>query len=657
MSDCANCQIAPNPTPASGIHSVLDHESRWRRLLGLLLAGLLTVLFLYVTQRSWVPVHGGVDQNGYLVGGKLLAQTGSMAYRPLRVDTMAIDPMQFVGRMWVGFDLGTPNERYLPKYPVGLPLIYAGALRLAGPVQGLTLVYLISPIAMTLSLIAIFLLARLMLGSIPALGVTLLSATSPATLSLVNNPNSHAVSLMLVTWGMYLTYRWWLKGGYAMAMLAGCLVGAAVSVRYSEGLLVLPLALAALMRLCDGGWRNRKRWLQSALLLAGWAMPVALLLWHNRVAMGAWTGYDPTHESTGFAWRFFVENWDTMLRQMYQTGLMLLFPLALAGLAASFVWNWRVGAFLCLWAVPSLLLYTAYYWAPDAVNNIGYTRFFLTAIPAMAICAFGLLLWPVMALRCEIHPIAVRRLHWGGTIALTLVTLISVPLGIANIREALSADRITRENLNFRAHHILATIPAGNVLISEDINLLHHLQLAGDYTLYSPETFNRLLIDRMGDRNPDEVSPADPGRSQYLKQLLRDQTQTQLDQRRDDLVAGALQSHKRVFLITVDRGPIWSWRRMGNGRLTMNLLYSESDPIAIPRNNRAMRFGMPALQRAKLPTTMPRASWNVYEIVQKPLPAPRPAAKPTTRPAVRPDIRPTTSQSTTQPAPTTQPTK
>ena len=57
--------------------------------------------------------------------------------------------------MWVGFDLGTENERYLPKYPVGLPLIYAGALKLGGPTYGLYLVYLVNPIAMALSLVGV----------------------------------------------------------------------------------------------------------------------------------------------------------------------------------------------------------------------------------------------------------------------------------------------------------------------------------------------------------------------------------------------------------------------------------------------------------------------------------------------------------------------
>ncbi len=614
-----------------GVIDALAQESRLRRIATLALTGAMAVVFFYVILGYWVPVHQGVDQNGYLVGGKFIAEYGSMAYQPRRLGSGEIDPFQFVGRMWVGFDLGTPNERYLPKYPVGLPLIYAGAMKIGGPERGVVLAYLVSPIAMALSLIGVHLLARLLLGSVPAFGVALLVATSPVALSCTNNPNSHATSLVLVIWGMYLLVRWWLHGGMWAAILSGLLIGSAVSIRYTEGMLILPIALVAMFRLRQVGWRDGRAWGQSVALGLAWAAPVVALAWHNRVAMGAWTGYDPTNESTGFAWKYFVQNWDTMLRLMYQTGMTLVFPLAVAGLAAGFVWNWRVATFLASWVVPCLLLYTAYYWAPEGLT-IGYTRFFLTIFPALGICAFGLLLWPASHLPAADEVIR-RRLKYGGAAGLVMIAATSIPLGIANIHQSMVADYTSRLNLRYRSSTVLSQVPAGSVLFSDDVSLLHHIQMASDYVLYSPEVFMRAMLDRMGERNPDEPNGLDPGRAQYLMHVVGDKKQADLDGMRDGIILGAISAGRRVFVFTQGNQPNWAmgparprggagirppgWRGFSSQKLSLVPLISGTDPEAMPRNNPLARWGLAQPGRDRNPTTMPKAQWQIYEVVPK----------------------------------------
>ena len=101
--------------------------------------------------------------------------------------------------MWIGTDLGLPTERYYPKYPLGLPVLVAIAMKIGGT----TLPYWINPIAMTLAVAATFLLIRQVLGSFPALMGMLIFATSPVTLALTNDTNSHATTVCCVTWGMY----------------------------------------------------------------------------------------------------------------------------------------------------------------------------------------------------------------------------------------------------------------------------------------------------------------------------------------------------------------------------------------------------------------------------------------------------------------------
>src|SRR5690606_32287856 len=97
-------------------------------------------LFLHATLHYWAPAHQGVDQNGYLVGGKQFARTGSMGLTPE-------DPYGFVGRMWIG----TPTQTYYPKYPLGLPFLYAVMLWIGGAAHGVAMAHLVSPITMALA--------------------------------------------------------------------------------------------------------------------------------------------------------------------------------------------------------------------------------------------------------------------------------------------------------------------------------------------------------------------------------------------------------------------------------------------------------------------------------------------------------------------------
>src|SRR5687768_7818488 len=52
---------------------LIDPEPTWKPTLYLLVAAVVIGCFVYATQSFWVPAHPGVDQNGYLVGGKMLA--------------------------------------------------------------------------------------------------------------------------------------------------------------------------------------------------------------------------------------------------------------------------------------------------------------------------------------------------------------------------------------------------------------------------------------------------------------------------------------------------------------------------------------------------------------------------------------------------------
>lgn len=538
-----------------------------------------------------MPAHPGVDQNGYLFGGKALARTGTMKYAPQRPGSNEFDPHQFVGRMYVGADLGTPTERYYPKYPLGYPALVALTLKLTPAKVGPVVAYWINPMAMTLAVFATFLIARLVANSFVAVLAAVAFATSPTTLLLSTNPNSHATAVCFVSWGIYMLLRWWQAGGRVRAMVAGLLIGYAATIRYTEGLLVLPLGLVLLFNLRP---RDRRSWVESGLLALGWLIPVVILLTYNKCALGTWTGYDPTNESAGFRWEFARDNWETMLRQLATTGLFWLFPLAIAGMIMMFWWNWKLSMVFASWIVPCIVTYTFYYWAPDGTNQTGYLRFFETILPGLAVCAFWMLktlaelfadqqqahqrIWryaiPVlagaacMAMIVKYTESSVATAIWAGCLLAILVgagllgraagmtMMIGLFAGIAAAVQARGSiqqaefEQFQRLMIYHNAQAVRSTAPQGSVIFSNDQNLFHHLQFTDDYYLYSGETFNRGYIQNLPNADPpDEPQGLDPGRRDALYKRFKDFTQKQLEDEQKKIITSALAGDHRVFLI------------------------------------------------------------------------------------------------------------
>jgi hypothetical protein len=359
-------------------------ETTFKRLIFSGLAICLAIGYGVVLFHYWTPSHPGVDQNGYLVGGKMFAQTLSMAQKPVRIGhPQEFDPHQFVGDMWVSGK--NDPQTFYPKYPLGLPFLYAVAMWIGGHEKGVVLAHLISPLTMSLSMLGVYFLARLFTTSFPAVLGMLVIMTSPIINWCANNPNSHATTLFCCVWGMICVIRWWKHGGWGWALVGGLLTGYAATIRYTEAALILPLLWVVATKI---RWSCKKTWIESVILIAAWMLPVLLLLIYNRIDIGTWTAYDVTNESTGFSWAFFTDNWSTLLRQLNENGLFFLFPVAVAGLVTMFWWKPKIAVFFCLWIGPCLTLYMFYYWAPD---TLGYLRFVITALPGMVIAAFWLI--------------------------------------------------------------------------------------------------------------------------------------------------------------------------------------------------------------------------------------------------------------------------
>ena len=524
--------VDPQVNPAALAVSVSRElrEFRLDRWVWGIAAGLVIAAFGLSMLVFWVPAHPGTDQNGYLVGGKLLAKTFSTGFRPA-------NEFSFVGRMWVQ----VADGRCFPKYPIGLSVLDAIALKFGGPRHGVAAAFAINPVAMTVALIAIFLTARLFVGSFWGLLSTLLVATSPVCIGLTDNPNSHATALFCASWGMYLLLRWWQRDGLWRAILSGLLLGSAVTIRYTEGMLILPIVIVAAFHFR----RQRSTLIETALVFVSWGVPVLLLAAYNWHSMHHLTGYDPTNESTGFSLDKFGENWETMLRELYNTGFFFTLPFTLIGAVLMFQWNWRLSLVLAAWAVPNLLLYSAYYWAPDG-STISYLRFTLTIFPALAIAT----VWGLRSITKTASPtlsMAVAGVIVAGGCAVNLYTAL----------DSVSTEAIGNRALLDASRHVLAHAPAGSMLLDAvgGERLCDYLQLVGDYDLYDLQQFDRSTLKRFINDDPAAPTLLQPQRAKLVYDRFVKMNDKELTAEQDKLIDAEFAQGKRVFIVLVKKEP------------------------------------------------------------------------------------------------------
>ncbi len=611
-------------------------ESRRDKWIWSSIAVLVILAFFLSALVFWVPAHPGTDQNGYLVGGKLFSHTASTGFKPA-------NPYEFVGRMWVE----VPGGKFYPKYPLGLSVIYAAALKLGGAKWGVPAALMVNPVAMTAALLAGFMLMRLIVGSFWALLGTLLIATSPVCIGLTDNPNSHATAICCISWGMYLLFRWWQSDGVWRAMAAGLLIGTAVTIRYTEGMVIVPIAVVMLLKL---RLKDRRYWLETAAMLVSWAVPVAILAIYNLVSMHHLTGYDPTNESTGFTFEKFCDNWETMLREMYNTGLFFTLPITLLGAMTLFKWNWRVATVLAVWAVPNLLLYSAYYWAPDG-STISYLRFTLTIFPALALATVCGCKWITDLATAGGSPVLARV-----TIAVIIAAGCGVNLNTAlgSIENDTAQNRVTLE----AARALLKTAPAGSTVFA-DQKLLNFFQLAGDFKLYELQQFDRKTIEKYADIDPDAPTGLQPQRAKEMYARLKDYTDADLIREQNLLMTDALNSGHRVFVVVPTNQAGFAARFLGRKLFTSKLVNSWFEPSDVLASKKQKWLGF---NPAKLTHEQANRdiTWDLLEIkFAPPQPAPikhSPTAKlnsasrlsnhATTRLTARPSTRPTAHPST-----------
>jgi hypothetical protein len=370
---------------------------------------------------------------------------------------------------------------------------------------------------------AMFLFGRLVGGSFGGIMAMLLLGSSEVVLSLVNNPNSHASDLFFVTWGMYGVARWWQTDRIWRGMLAGLLLGYAVTIRYTEGLLLIPLLIAAVSL----------PWRRSWLAIVAWAIPVAGLVAFNLHFLGHYTGYDPTNESGGFSWQQFQAKWEFVTQELYDNSMFFVPAIAIVGLFAMFRRSWAWGLFLAAWFVPAVLLYTAYYWGGNLVGP-GYLRFYVSLFPPLILAAVWLIVTQA-----------------GSSLAAGVVVAIAAAIGVRVSLPTMERDQASNLNLAYTVNRIVANLPAEKPMLIADQAanfdvLANALQFAGDFDLYTTDAFRPPLT---GNLAADQPTPYQTGRLQFLLNVFKGKSDSDLVREAHRVMQDELDSGHPIFVV------------------------------------------------------------------------------------------------------------
>lgn len=700
-------------------------ESRFSRLLTMALALGIASLYLYALLCYWAPAHPGVDQNGYFVGGREFAHTLSTGITQTS-DYEFIGRMYIradSGENFPKYPIGLP---ILFAFCIWLQPLWN-----VFHWDGHDVAHLISPVSAALATLGMFAFVRRLAGGFLGLVSMIALGASNVMLILAINPNSHALGTCLTVWSFYLMVRWLETGTLWRGVACAFLLGYAYLVRYTEGLQAVPLAFAMLFAAVwwRPAWRrsvitigsvavlslltlgitkwlgddiaNGKSWLkplfqnQAApvkgvvglvvaaalvsifihprslwrLLAIGmaWLGPVLYQTIFNMVEMGSFTSYAGTNESTGFHIDYFVANWEKMVRILNDQGLFFLAPIGLIGLLAMFRSLPVVATIIALWFTPSVLLYTAYYWAPDQWG-VAYSRFILTELPALIISGAWLMGYLLRSI--EIAHLSVPMTRWNAIRArvggifprIAIGAAIAVAAGVASYRAVngtewgmriipranLEAQSIENKNLAQLGKAVRDVIKSPDAVVFADGERLHHLQWLSRWQMFPADGFNPETARRQYWRsNTDEgdPDPFDMGRVKFMRDVYDGKNQADLIAEQNKIMDEALRAGRQVFLVLnepttkafIDKFISPPKKKAADSRFETKVRGVVVDiPMPVlpeelldPSQQRKMPIGRGGKQMVppQLNRT-PLARWQIVEVIEKTPAATQPATQP-----------------------------
>jgi hypothetical protein len=274
--------------------------------------------------------------------------------------------------------------------------------------------------------------------------------------------------------------------------------------------------------------------------------------------------------------------------------------------------------------LPGVLLYGAYYWAPENMG-IAYARFFLTVFPPLALGAA----WCMTALVPR-GPHADRSFRWVVAPLAALILVLgagahnvwaSLPMLAGDCRRAAvvadAADKIMHD----------ANVPAGSAIFGPR-EMLHHLQFVGDYRLYAGDEFDRRSVSQLEAGDVSQPSTLQPRRAVTMMELLGGKSDAQLAGVLRDLVNGRLDEGRRVFAIVPEGGEVpqrfadRAFDRQDGRSFDTRTVLTWTEPVGSPRWGSRRERGTAEAG--------PPLRWTLVEVIRQSRAA---ATTPTTAPA------------------------
>ena len=172
-------------------------------------------------------------------------------------------------------------------------------------------------------------------------------------------------------------------------------------------------------------------------------------------------------------------------------------------------------------------------------------------------CAFAATFGWAVCGACAVGLITLNILR--GRVALPIIgtgllCMLVAGMHLTNALPALEADQVSRIALLSNVEEIKSIVPQRSLVMCADQQVLNDLQFAGDYDLYTGDSFRRDWVQNLPSSDPpDSPQGLDPGRRDALYARLKQFDQSQLDEQARRLILDALTAHRRVFVVVPRR--------------------------------------------------------------------------------------------------------